>query len=359
MKRTMLNGAVLGTGLLILSMFSANAQWSGTDPITTGGKVGIGPVVPTGTTSYLHISNPNTATTTRRKFLHTEWVSNTNFQIDIFGDGHSSRPGFVQMGGWNTDARLGFVIDSKTNVENGTSTNGLFINPQNGGVVGIGKIAPEATLDLYNTNGASLLIGGNDPGNPLEPFKTSLSIAGCSGCHSLVANQGDAVLRAVNGGKNLVITNNGGAGTTAGDILFVTGPSTGGLEKIRMKINSLGKVSIGDPAGFTMGLPGVYKLYVADGIMTERLKVAVKTTSDWSDYVFDSNYKLASLEEVKSFIETNKHLPNVPSSEEVVNKGIDVATMDATLLRKIEELTLYVLQQQKEIDELKNQQLKK
>lgn len=100
--------------------------------------------------------------------------------------------------------------------------------------------------------------------------------------------------------------------------------------------------------------PSGYRLYVEDGILTEKLKVGLKTTSDWSDYVFASDYKLLSLSEVERFIKANKHLPDVPSAEEVVRTGIDVAKMDAKLLQKIEELTLYVIEQQKQIEELKS-----
>ncbi|OIN55447.1 hypothetical protein BLX24_30600 [Arsenicibacter rosenii] len=99
-------------------------------------------------------------------------------------------------------------------------------------------------------------------------------------------------------------------------------------------------------------LSGNYNLYVSKGILTEKVKVAVKNSSEWSDYVFASDYKLRSLSEVERFVKTNKHLPGVPSAEEVVKEGVDMAKMDAKLLEKVEELTLYVIQQQKQIQQL-------
>lgn len=115
-----------------------------------------------------------------------------------------------------------------------------------------------------------------------------------------------------------------------------------------------GKVSIGlDPNEVTT-YNGDYKLYVANGIMTEKVKVALKNTTDWADYVFKTNYDLMPLAEVEDFISKNGHLPNVPSAEEVVESGIDVAKMDAKLLEKIEELTLYIIELKKEINELKD-----
>jgi hypothetical protein len=96
-----------------------------------------------------------------------------------------------------------------------------------------------------------------------------------------------------------------------------------------------------------------YKLFVQTGILTEKVKVAVSTTSNWSDYVFNKDYKLLSLGEVETYIKKNKHLPGVPSAEEVVKDGIDMATMDAKLLEKIEELTLYMIEMKKENSDLK------
>jgi len=90
-------------------------------------------------------------------------------------------------------------------------------------------------------------------------------------------------------------------------------------------------------------------LYVQTGILTEKVKVALATSTDWSDYVFEKNYKLRSLEEVKSYVEVNKHLPGVPSANELMEQGgIDIGKMDAKLLEKIEELTLYSVQLKEE-----------
>ncbi len=73
----------------------------------------------------------------------------------------------------------------------------------------------------------------------------------------------------------------------------------------------------------------------------------------WADYVFEENYKLEELEKVENFIRENKHLPNVPSAKEVLEKGAHVAELMTKMMAKIEELTLYTIKQQKEIDQLK------
>jgi hypothetical protein len=64
--------------------------------------------------------------------------------------------------------------------------------------------------------------------------------------------------------------------------------------------------------------------------------------------VFKEGYNLMTLNDVEEFINKNQHLPNVPSENEVKNLGVNVADMDATLLRKIEELTLYIIELDKE-----------
>jgi hypothetical protein len=97
-----------------------------------------------------------------------------------------------------------------------------------------------------------------------------------------------------------------------------------------------------------------YQLYVEKGIRTEKVKVDVKN-GNWPDFVFEDNYTLPSLMEVEQFITTNKHLPNVPSAEEVETEGIDLGEMDKILLQKIEELTLYTIEQQKQLELLKKE----
>ncbi|QIP17853.1 bZIP transcription factor [Spirosoma aureum] len=101
--------------------------------------------------------------------------------------------------------------------------------------------------------------------------------------------------------------------------------------------------------------PSGYKLYVEEGILTEKVKVAIKTSSDWSDKVFEKGYKLKSLHEVEQYIQKTGHLPGIPSAQEVVKQGINLGQMDAKLLEKIEEITLYLLDVKKEVDSLREE----
>ncbi|MDQ3290886.1 MAG: hypothetical protein M3Q05_06300 [Bacteroidota bacterium] len=100
----------------------------------------------------------------------------------------------------------------------------------------------------------------------------------------------------------------------------------------RMVIDDNGWVGIG-----TTNTSSDYKLSVNGKIRAKGLKVE----TGWADFVFADNYKLRSLDEVESYIKANKHLPDVPSEAEVAKNGVDLGPMQATLLQKIEELTLY------------------
>lgn len=100
--------------------------------------------------------------------------------------------------------------------------------------------------------------------------------------------------------------------------------------------------------------PDLWKLAVNGKIRAKEIKVE----TGWSDFVFFEDYELPTLEEVENHIKEKGHLKNIPSAKEVAENGIFLGQMDSKLLQKIEELTLYTIQQQKEIEELKLQNQK-
>lgn len=125
-----------------------------------------------------------------------------------------------------------------------------------------------------------------------------------------------------------------------------------------LKLNS--KVGIGHgigsfPTTLTNGSSTVsianYNLFVDGGILTD--EVRVRTT--WADYVFKPNYDLISLPELETFIKKNGHLPNVPSEATVLAEGIEVGNIIKIQQEKIEELTLYLIELNKEVEKLKKQ----
>lgn len=103
-------------------------------------------------------------------------------------------------------------------------------------------------------------------------------------------------------------------------------------------LKTSGKVVIGDTS--TISTPGPYNLYVQNGVLTEKVKVALKTALDWSDHAFE---KTPTLQQVKSSIENNSHLHNMPSADELVKNGYELQVMDAKILEQVEWLWQYTL----------------
>jgi hypothetical protein len=114
-------------------------------------------------------------------------------------------------------------------------------------------------------------------------------------------------------------------------------------------ISYTGKVGIGTPLTSN---PNNYSLAVKGSIGANEVKVENNSTT-WPDYVFDEKYELPSLGKMEAYIQEHKHLEGVPSAVEVKANGYSLDKMDEVLLKKVEELSLYIIQQQKEIDALK------
>jgi len=103
-------------------------------------------------------------------------------------------------------------------------------------------------------------------------------------------------------------------------------------------------------------VPGNAKLAVGGKILCEEVEVRLKGSNCWADYVFENDYELRPLAEVEDYIEENKHLPGIPSTQELEENGLNVNEMLKLQMEKIEELTLYILEQEARISELENAQ---
>ena len=163
------------------------------------------------------------------------------------------------------------------------------------------------------------------------------------------------------GVQGLLIENNGFQDHDyALEIRTGKGPDQGfenGLNNRVFTVSNSGTVHIGYNLNWeTPYYPdGGFKLYVQDGIRTERVKVDIASQNGWADYVFDEDYEMMSIQELEAYIQEHKHLPGVPSAEEVVENGVDLGEMNKILLEKIEELTLRMMKQEKRIKELEKE----
>jgi len=117
----------------------------------------------------------------------------------------------------------------------------------------------------------------------------------------------------------------------------------------RFSIKPNGQITIGTATPYSD-----YKLSVAGNVIADKVKVKKSTNGVWPDFVFSPTYSLPTLTEVESFIKQNNHLPEIPSANEIDKEGQDLGEMNRLLLKKVEELTLYLIEQNKEIKTLKS-----
>ncbi len=140
------------------------------------------------------------------------------------------------------------------------------------------------------------------------------------------------------------------AGGNVGAISFYTGPSTGGTGY------NISNANIGNYLRMT-----IVNGNVGIGIANPQNKLDVNGTihskavnidlNGWNDYVFKKDYQLRPLSEVKAYIDQNQHLPEIPSEQEMVKKGLDVGEMNKLLMKKVEELTLYLIEKDQQVKE--------
>jgi hypothetical protein len=198
---------------------------------------------------------------------------------------------------------------------------------------------------IYNTNSGSVGIGVSSPTTLLDVAKsmTEPTIS--------VRNLGS------NGGASFRMYDQ-----LSGAEWKFKATSTGGfkirdnafaLDVIQVEANSAANVIYINAAG-NLGIGTANpteKLAVNGNIKCKQVEVSL---TGWSDFVFEDDYVLMPLAEVDAFIRENNHLPGVPSADEVITNGANLGEMDAILLKKIEELTLYVIELKKENEELKS-----
>ncbi|MBU2554215.1 MAG: hypothetical protein KKF98_07115 [Bacteroidetes bacterium] len=114
-------------------------------------------------------------------------------------------------------------------------------------------------------------------------------------------------------------------------------------ERQIMSVRDNGNVYIGDPNNQSdLMVYGEIKAHL----------VRVTTDIDWFDYVFDKDYQLMPLHQLEAFVNEHHHLPDMPTEQQVHEEGLDIAQMNALLLKKVEELTLYIIEQEKRIEQL-------
>lgn len=218
-----------------------------------------------------------------------------------------------------------------------------------------GSIGSPTPLFTIIKDGDIILKNNSDPSN-VNAIKGNSDVSGMALYANTSWSNGAGILlrgKSSNHGNIDFVVPEDASGTEEA-YNFWTADANGDWTNNLVSIHKNGKVRIG-AGDININTTNDYKLYVQTGILTEKVKVALSDDpTNWSDFVFNDDYELRTLNEVEQYIKENKHLPEIPSTAEVHANGLDLAQMDAKLLQKIEELTLYIIQQQKEINKLKS-----
>jgi hypothetical protein len=227
------------------------------------------------------------------------------------------------------------------------------------GKVGIGTTTPGAGIP-YDTKLHIYGTGTGSAGRTDLRIENTSTTAGArvtavnnSGNFITIASFGTAYsagladMQAVSATNSLILvsgSNNPSGGS--GSISFRPGGYDPTSETVRFTAAGLVGIGTSTPTE---------KLSVNGNIRAKEIKVE---TANWPDYVFSKSYKSLSLPEMEKFIVLNNHLPEIPSADQVKSEGIAIGEMNSKLLKKIEELTLYMIDMDKKINRLENQNTK-
>ncbi|WP_152538401.1 hypothetical protein [Aquimarina megaterium] len=201
------------------------------------------------------------------------------------------------------------------------------------GKVGIGTNVPKSQLQIaggsknWSESIPGLSVGSIhlDPENSSNHFGSAITFGASDSSNGETAQAG------------IYVRSDGSYGTK---MYFSTTNAYVSGSKTAMTIDHVGKVGIGTIT------TGSHKLAVDGSIGAREIKVEA---TSWSDFVFETDYNLPTLSEVENHIKEKGHLKDIPNAKDVAKNGIYLGAMDAKLLQKIEELTLYTIQQEKEI----------
>lgn len=288
-------------------------------------------------------------------------TDNPQAKVEIISDGNSSNSSALLITNSSSTSLLKILDDGKIGINESSPEEKLTVNG-NLHVKGtiLGKQSTGALFINGNTtskNGGTVELYGSGSGSPSEVRLIGKSI-GFYDYHDIdqwdlnmvIKDNGDIGIGKSNPSAKLdIVTNYSDQSHLA---IQVTNSSGSNLLSVR----SDGQIGIGtvynDPLNDLPTSSGCSdcKLSVNGRIYSEGM--TIRLSDIWPDYVFDNNYKLMGLKEVEDYLKDKKHLPGLPNAEQVIQHGIEIEELNIALLKKVEELTLYVIELQKQVDAL-------
>ena len=318
---------------LLLSLFLSfsslvHAQWTTSGTVTTTtNSIGIGTTSPVQLLDVSGTGGPFSSTAKANALFvqdHTNYRGlylgfDSSGQIGVLAACTNTAPSNLAF--WNYRGAAGWAESMRITSD---------------GNVGIGTTAPGAALSIVNS--APLIQLFDKESNPLDGSSEGKLAFGSAG------NEWASM-------EAIRFTN------TADDLTalkfktsWATGAGGDGTNIERMRINFNGYVGIGttNPQN---------KLDVNGTIHSKAVNIDL---NGWSDYVFKKDYQLKPLSEVKNYIDQNQHLPEIPSEQQILKDGLNLGEMNKLLMKKVEELTLYLIEQDKKVtkQEVINEELR-
>ncbi|CAM4113114.1 hypothetical protein SAMN06265348_103294 [Pedobacter westerhofensis] len=314
----------------LLSLGSACSLYAQSNIFEQGSNVGIGTTNPSGKLEILGQSNGDQLIISRNVLAGAQGPGITFRNIVNSGTLETIGGLESQLRSGSTSAIAGSL--SLFTINNSSKINAMSI--ASNGNIGIGTATPSSVLEVMSqTNGDQVIISRNvlsaaaGPGITFKNLVNNGTFEKIGGIESQLKSGTDG---AIAGALSLFTMNNS------------------------IKIDAVSVASNGDVGIGTANTRG-YKLAVNGNIRSKEIKVEM---DNWPDYVFRPNYQMRSLAALKHYIGHHKHLPDLPSAEDVSNNGLNIGEIIKAQTKMIEEVTLYLIEKDQQFDSLRKDNVK-
>jgi hypothetical protein len=343
---------ILLSAVILFSVYCADAQ---TNTFPTTGNAGIGTTSPL---SLLHVTGNigggeilrlnNTDATDGRTTIF--FSSSNGPQSWEFGENIGGGPGLFGLRDMTTSGNpIRFVVNTSGNMGIGTITPGALLNVSGlgsnaNGLMYVQSSDVSARGTLMRT-GSYEYTSQDNSGSYFQAWGMRLNGADNLWYRMYTTSAKYLPYTAITGGGTIVFGGSASSATTDAN------PTLNPVMTVNVGTPS---VSIGttNPQGYMLAVNG-------SAIATS---MTVKLNANWPDYVFKPDYQLPTLQEVKTYIDQNHHLPEMPSEQDVKKDGLNLGEMNKLLTKKVEELTLYAIEKDKQVKEdetkLNNQEVR-